>query len=498
MFKELTEEQQEIIKHPGNSLVIAGPGTGKTFTLLQKIRFLTENLGINPEKILVLTYNLKNSLELREKIFEREKIPVKVDTFHGLAYDLWKEHLEVFPEIISEEKRKKILKTLFGKPPKILNSEQKKKFFAFLEKENLVDFELLLIKISEILKGRGLFKEYHVFVDEFQDLSPEILEFLKIFNGACFHFFGDPNQSIYSFKGVSLKAIKNFFDSFFSDLKFFSLSLSFRCPEKILALAQKFAISPWKTPEFSSVKKGGKIEGFFFFTPFSEKKHLLKIIKELLGGLYLENVHASQLAPSEIFVLSRIKQVYLDFKKFLEDEGIPVKSPEEEAKEKIDLIKDFVKTYKTSLFTEELIEKAPHEIYTLVKNLWNLSEKEKEKFLNYLNIIKPEELISPSSEGINFLSIHASKGLEAKIVILLGAEKGLLPLTIFPDTDPEEEKRLLYVALTRSKESFYFSVLKERKIFNFVLKEGISPYLKDLPLTRINPPKPKPKQQGLF
>ena len=123
---------------------------------------------------------------------------------------------------------------------------------------------------------------------------------------------------------------------------------------------------------------------------------------------------------------------------------------------------------------------------------------DKEKFINYLKILEPSDFINPHKEGVNFLSIHASKGLEAEYVILIGTESGLIPLKIFEDTLETEEKRLVYVALTRAKKGFYFTATKERKIFNFTLNKGLSFYFKDFPLKIFSSKPKKPKQTGLF
>ncbi|MGB9761042.1 MAG: 3'-5' exonuclease, partial [Caldimicrobium thiodismutans] len=109
-----------------------------------------------------------------------------------------------------------------------------------------------------------------------------------------------------------------------------------------------------------------------------------------------------------------------------------------------------------------------------------------------------EDLTFPKLEGINFLTIHASKGLEAEVVILYGAEEGLIPFTLFNDYDFEEEKRILYVAITRAKNHFYFTATKNRKVFNFELQKGLSTWLKELPYKEFQKKPQRPKQRGLF
>ncbi len=492
-----TEEQERVIKEDKDACIIAGPGTGKTFTLIGKIKYLLQNKNISPEKILVLSYAVKTSQELKEKLKKENLNRIRVDTFHGLAYDLWKEHFSQPPPLISEEEKRSILKNLFPKIKKPLFSQENKKvYFEFLKKRGILDFELLLLEVSSLPLPD--FEGYYIFIDEFQDTSMEILNFLRCFKKATFFLFGDPNQSIYGFRGVNLYEIKKFWEDFKPRLKLLSLTRSFRCPVEILKFAEKFKISPWEVETFKSDKKGGIVQGFFLENVKEEGKHLTKLVKNFLGGLQLEEQSLFSVSPGEIFVLARIKNVFFYLKDFFISEGIPINFPEETAGESLKMVKMFLKEVESSsLPVENHIETAPSEIKFFLQNLWELSEHEKDKFLIYLKKAETGDFMETKREGVNFLSIHASKGLEADYVILVGAEKGLLPLEIFQDTFPEEEKRLLYVAITRAKKGFYFTSVKERKIFNFKLG-GISPYFKDFPVKKIFPTARRPKQKSLF
>ena len=68
----------------------------------------------------------------------------------------------------------------------------------------------------------------------------------------------------------------------------------------------------------------------------------------------------------------------------------------------------------------------------------------------------------PDQENVKLLTLHAAKGLEFPVVILSGCEANLLPLTVFRECDPEEERRLFYVGLTRATQNI-FSDLGEKK-----------------------------------
>ncbi len=493
---ELTEEQKGILNSEGDLLVIAGPGTGKTYTLIAKVKSLLEK--VNPEKILILTYSVKTSQELKNRLKNAGLSEVKVDTFHGLAYDLWREHFQKTPNLISEKDRSSIIKKLFGKVKNPLkNPENKKVYFDYLTKYSLLDFELLLYQVS---KFKHLdFKNYYIIIDEFQDLSSDILNFIKIFKDAFFILFGDPNQSIYSFKGVDLYKLYNFWETFKPGIKVLSLSLSFRCPEKILKHAEAFKNAPWKVPPYQAVKKEGSIQGFLFENTYEEADFLVRLIKNLLGGLQLEEQKHETVAPKDIFVIARIRNLLIPLKENLQKAGIPVNLAEEEANESWERLQDFKETLKTNLVPlEECIKILDPDVKNFIENLWELSFNDKEKFLAYLTSLNPSEFLNINKEGVNFLSIHASKGLEAEYIILVGAETGLIPLKLFKDTLEEEEKRLVYVALTRTKNTFYFTATKNRKIFNFTLNKGLSTYFKNFPLKVFKAKPKKPKQTGLF
>ncbi len=493
---KLTQEQKKILETKGDLLVIAGPGTGKTYTLFAKVTSLL-NHGVKENDIIILAYNLKIAQELKRKAKEKGLPEIKVDTFHGLAYDLWRDYYGKEPPLLKENEKKEIVKKLFkGKKNPLKYSENVKIYHEFLLKNGLLDFDLLLKESQFLLQHLG--KKY-IIIDEFQDLSPDIWEFLSHLPKGSFLFFGDPNQCIYGFKGVDLNFIKKFINRLCPEHKVLNLTLSFRCPENILKFAEKFKCSPWKVPSLKSIKTGGEVQGFLYSSLFQEKKELSKVIKNLLGGLTLEEQKHSSIAPKEIFILSRLKTVFLSLREFFQEESIPVSLPEEEAENKHLLCSKFLEKLENSIAgVEENLKSAPSEVKMFLTNLWELTDRDESKFKAYLKALELSDFLVPATEGVNFLSIHASKGLEAKYVFLVGAEEGLLPLKIFPDTSEEEEKRLVYVAITRAKEGFFFSAVRERKVFNFTLKKGLSSFFKGAPVKEYKKPPKKPKQVGLF
>ncbi len=102
-------------------------------------------------------------------------------------------------------------------------------------------------------------------------------------------------------------------------------------------------------------------------------------------------------------------------------------------------------------------------------------------FLDYLMLQRAEDEYEARSEHITLMTLHASKGLEFPVVFIVGCEQGLLPLDLDGySTDPEEERRLFYVGMTRAKENLYLVRAKKRVLFGKGGKTVASPFLKDI------------------
>ena len=97
----LDREQREVVlSEEDHTLVIAGAGAGKTTTVAAKVRYLVEKRGIDPTKILVISFTNKAVEELRERINHNLKIPCPIATFHSIGYTILRQ---------GEEDRKKIV-----------------------------------------------------------------------------------------------------------------------------------------------------------------------------------------------------------------------------------------------------------------------------------------------------------------------------------------------------------------------------------------------------
>lgn len=110
------QQRKAVVIDEDNNLVVAGAGSGKTLTISAKVKYLVDEMGINPEEILLISFTKKAAQEMQERISHKLKIDVKAKTFHKLGLDIisenWGERPDVFDNlssVIEEFLKKEIL-----------------------------------------------------------------------------------------------------------------------------------------------------------------------------------------------------------------------------------------------------------------------------------------------------------------------------------------------------------------------------------------------------
>ena len=257
--------QLDAIKSTKNTLLIAGAGAGKTFTIVEKIKYLVNEIGIKQEEILVISFTNKSVNDLKKKI----DFDINIMTFHKLAmsvldkkninYNLVSDtELEFITNeyfrSIDLEKRDEILRYFkeydydkflnsykYIQFKKIIitliklyktnnkNKDDIKKLFLkdyFLSKytyiikclydnelnsSNRLDFDDLIIKATQCLDEDLGYK--YIIIDEFQDTSLirfNLIKKIKELSGSTFFCVGDDYQSIYHFSGCDINIFLNF------------------------------------------------------------------------------------------------------------------------------------------------------------------------------------------------------------------------------------------------------------------------------------------------
>ena len=102
-------------------------------------------------------------------------------------------------------------------------------------------------------------------------------------------------------------------------------------------------------------------------------------------------------------------------------------------------------------------------------------------YLQSVTLVSDMDSYNEDEDCVTIATVHASKGLEFKCVFIIGLEDGIFPLyRQDSDCDEEEERRLMYVALTRGMERLYLSSCKKRFMYGYTRDERVSSYIKDL------------------
>ena len=261
----LNDSQKIAAQHvDGPLLILAGAGSGKTKTITTRLAFLI-SIGIDPSSILTLTFTNKAATEMRERAFsllDSSKIftPPLLCTFHKFGLLFLKFHMSELERknnfiIIDTDDKKRILKSINKEIPSALLASEVSKYKnslmspsevkataqlklyqeisqiyeayeEYLEKNNLVDFDDLLLLPYKILKNnenlaKQISQKYqYIMVDEYQDTNELQYRLLRLLcsshNNLC--VVGDDDQSIYGWRGATIKNILNFSDHFENSL----------------------------------------------------------------------------------------------------------------------------------------------------------------------------------------------------------------------------------------------------------------------------------------
>ena len=282
LFKNLNEDQQKAVEMiDGPLLILAGAGSGKTTTIVSRLAYLIEYIGIPANQTLTLTFTNKAAKEMRDRalaLVSQNTYPPLLCTFHkfGLLFLKFNIHLlgrENNFVVIDTDDKKKILKKINSELPlQLLASEisryknslitpdeayKQAEFFnyqqiakvyeeyeKYLHENNLVDFDDLLALTYKILdENPDLAEETsnryrYIMVDEYQDTNELQLKLLKklctTHKNLC--VVGDDDQSIYGWRGAHIRNIIEF-DQDFIDAQIVKLQKNYRSTNQILKIA---------------------------------------------------------------------------------------------------------------------------------------------------------------------------------------------------------------------------------------------------------------------
>lgn len=637
-YSSLNDKQKEAVIDDSKHLrIIAGAGSGKTRVLTMRIAYLIEQKHINPKNVLAITFTNKAANEMKNRISEmlgEAGDGAFISTIHSLCVRILKEEIGVFGyprnfTIVDGDDQKTILKEAYKEfnidkkdlsygsaldyianckyeelsyekaidqaygEKKLLDKanvykyydERLKSLYA-LDFDDLILFTVRLFKLHKDILKKWSSKFIYIHVDEFQDIDKTQYELIKLLSSTHDNVYvvGDPDQTIYTWRGADVNIIVNF-DKDFKNTKTIILNQNYRSTNNILEGANsliKYNKSRVPKDLFSENGDGDKIVHKTLPDETSEAYYVVSCIQSLLKQGYEYNdiaiLYRSNYLSREVekvFIENRIPYVIYGGIRFYERMEVKdilsylrlivtgddlafqrvINQPKRGIGQKsIDTIFSLAKdnnismyeVVKQGLFAKnqsvlesfvDMVErwkssldgKPLEEVLTDVfeqSGYRSMLEKENETerienvksliddikdyqetypgstLADYLSMISlyTDKANTDGSASVSLMTIHASKGLEFKVVFVVGLSEGIFPSerTMLEQKGVEEERRLAYVAYTRAKEkltltdtSSFSYVVNSAKTTSRFVNEVDEKYIEHLD-------KPVLKQQSVF
>ncbi|MGI9471604.1 MAG: ATP-dependent helicase [Rubripirellula sp.] len=630
IFRDLTEAQRDAVGHlDGPMLILAGPGSGKTRVVTHRIANMLAN-GIQPWQIAALTFTNKAADEMRMRVDALAPgQPVWMGTFHRFCAQLLRryasmvglsENYSIYDTSDSKQAIKRAIaaagvSTTHASPEQIASSISHAKnrlttpemmeghalkprdalaarvypvYQQQLLTANAVDFDDLLLHIAHLLRENPevraeLDAKYkYILVDEYQDTNLAqyaIVRALSI-DQPNLAVTGDPDQSIYGWRGADLNNILDF-EKDYPSVKTVRLEKNYRSTPNVLRVADQlirhnrrrkpkelYTDNDEGSPVILRLYEDGYQEAdgiadeiasalmnqdrrpseFAVFCRMNAMtrslEHALrsrslpyqivnglefyqrKEIKDLLAYLHLIN------NPNHDVALTRIINVPTRgigaktverIRDFADQNHIPMLEAarhankiEGLAKRSASMVNKFIKIYdnlsiKATAPLEDLlrylVEETAFDAY-LEKSVVDQQDSNAlanvdelitaavefdrqhpqdgslEAFLEQVALVADTDAFEGTNERVTLMTLHAAKGLEFPFVFIIGVEDDMLPHKRSKESEweLEEERRLLFVGITRAKEALQLSCCKRRAMRGDVRPVIPSPFLNELPL----------------
>ena len=312
----LNEQQYKAVSTDSQYVrVVAGAGSGKTRTLTYRISYLIGEKGFRPSSILAITFTNKAASEMKQRaisLVPQAKTTLSISTFHSFCARFLRQEIDLLGfsndfQIIDDEDQLQMIKDIavangFKKKDPIVKyalnfiSHQKcignypedvslnshcldedktsLKFYSIYEDQKdlmgKLDFDDLLLKTIQVLssskstRDKWRNKYSNILIDEFQDTNDIQFKLVKLLMGEHTNLYvvGDPDQTIYTWRGANQNIILQF-ESTFRNAETIILNENYRSTQNILNAANKLiSFNKKRVPKdlFTSNIKGDKVE----------------------------------------------------------------------------------------------------------------------------------------------------------------------------------------------------------------------------------------------
>ena len=469
--------------------VKAGPGTGKTKTLVSRLRYLLEYRKVKPSDITAVTFTNQAAAEMRERI-QRETgkkqaaRTMQIGTFHAVCLNFLKAQGEDSVLITDEEQRRMAEETIaetgipmntkefleaasryksglsMSQEGENIRELRQQAFRSYEEKKalrKLWDFDELLLRTAERIEDGSLSEGWerqfrYLLVDEFQDINPAQFRLVKLWSrvGRELFVIGDPDQSIYGFRGADAECFEKLKKEY-SDLEVIQLKENYRSSPQILSAALEMISQGEKADaEQSGEKDTEQCDGRLLHpncpdglpvrlvragSPMGEAVFIAKEINRLVGGIGMLEAHEAawemgERRPrgfDEIAVLCRTHHQAELVEKCLKKESIPYIAAGRE-----DFLTDRAVQESICFFRYLEEPQDPASVKSCAEELWKLEwnemtaeiiENAAEKFRPLYQKKKPQKFLEQWMEELGLSDSPAMQKL--------------LQMTVFYKTMPE-------------------------------------------------------------
>ncbi|MCP4656394.1 MAG: UvrD-helicase domain-containing protein, partial [bacterium] len=515
----------------GPLLIIAGPGTGKTRTLTHRIAHLITR-GAAPEACLALTFTRRAAAEMRDRLEEllpgtARRIPVT--TFHGLGLGIVRENHSALGlprgvRVADDATRRELVAAGFGVSKKEagqliaeliaarqdqasprLDAGTLQAYRETLRERALVDFEdLLVLPIRLLSEQPELLAAYRaryrwISIDEYQDIDACQYQLVRLLAAAggdvC--AIGDPDQSIYRFRGADVGFFLRFREDY-PGARVVQLGRNYRSQRVIVdAALQAIAPSSLVAERRLETVLEGAPERIVLHEAASERaeaEFVVQAIEELLGGTSYFSVDSGRVRPDldaqrtdlsfdDFAVLYRTHAQAAPLVEAFDRAGMPFQQRSHERLveraevrlllQALEVLADGEPSAAASVpdwlaIARERVGTSSDRsaLDAAIELLTPLAERHGEDldaFLTALALGAEVDTWDPRAERVSLLTLHAAKGLEFPVVFVVGCEEGILPFTwTRGEVDWDEERRLLFVGMTRARSRLFLSLARRR------------------------------------
>lgn len=319
-------QQEAICFGEGTMLVLAGPGSGKTAVITQRIRYLVEERHITPSDILTITFTKAAALEMKQRACQicRGAESAVFGTFHSVFFQIIRssskfqnysimteqQKLQILRPLLKEKKldcvqmssfceqflsdlsfykntgREREEKAGQNQAEQMQLHELRQAYEQCCRKRWLLDFDDILIYCYRLLtEDSGLRDRWenrfrYILIDEFQDINDVQYQIIKLLSANYENLFvvGDDDQAIYSFRGADPSYMHRFLEDYPKSRQV-NLNINYRCGDRILALAAR-SIAHNKYRFEKKIKAGNSGENRVIATCFQNRAEELSFLTE--------------------------------------------------------------------------------------------------------------------------------------------------------------------------------------------------------------------------